>query len=215
MPPRRSSRAASVKPVEPVAKPAPRAARSQPPKRAAAERSPSPPPKRRRAATKEPEPPVKKPRSKAAAAPAAKKPLSKKATAPARKPLAINGLPAVHEEATPKEVVPQKPYFNALPTPPEHTRPAPQLFVWGAGNFGQFGMGPDHLGEFGKPRKNPWIEEQIGDGSFGGEGAGLEAVAAGGLHTLFIDEKGTVSSIIHSRSTPSHDIPAGMVVWSK
>ena len=83
-------------------------------------------------------------------------------------------------------------YLNALPTPPEHLRPANQIFVWGAGNFGQFGMGPDHLGEFDKPRKNPWIDEKIGSGVFGGEGAGLEAIAAGGLHTMFIDEKGTV-----------------------
>ncbi|KII94912.1 hypothetical protein PLICRDRAFT_99133 [Plicaturopsis crispa FD-325 SS-3] len=88
-----------------------------------------------------------------------------------------------------------KPYFNPLPTPPEpHLRPAPQLFVWGAGNFGQFGMGPDVLGEFGKPRKNAWVEEQMQKGSFGEAGAGIEAIAAGGLHTMFIDEKGTIWS---------------------
>lgn len=140
MPPRKSSRVASAKPAAPAtgaAKPAVRAPRSQPAKRAAAERSPSPP---------------------------------------------------VREE------VPQKPYFNALPTAPAHTRPSPQLFVWGAGNFGQFGMGTDFLGEFGKPKKSGWIEEQIEEGIFGGEGAGLEAIAAGGLHTLMIDEKGTVST---------------------
>lgn len=57
-------------------------------------------------------------------------------------------------------------------------------------------MGADSLGEFEKPRKNPWIESKIQDGAFGGEGAGLEAVAAGGLHTLFIDEKGVVSACV-------------------
>jgi regulator of chromosome condensation len=53
-------------------------------------------------------------------------------------------------------------------------------------------MGPDVLGELVKPRKNAWIERKIEEGVFGGEGAGIECVAAGGLHTLFIDEKGTV-----------------------
>lgn len=187
MPPRRSSRATSAKPVPaPTVKPALRAPRSQPTKRKVSERSPSPPPKRKRTDAKEQVPPAKKPRSKAAATPIAKKPLSRTRAAPVKRPQA-NGLPAVREE------IPQKPYFNPLPVPPTHTRPAPQLFVWGAGNFGQFGMGSDFLGEFGKPKKNGWIEKRIGEGIFGGEGAGLEAVAAGGLHTLFIDEKGTVS----------------------
>ena len=55
-------------------------------------------------------------------------------------------------------------------------------------------MGPDLLDEFDKPKKHTWIEKKIDEGVFGAEaGAGLEAVAAGGLHTLFLDEKGTVS----------------------
>ncbi|KAH7887560.1 regulator of chromosome condensation 1/beta-lactamase-inhibitor protein II [Phlebopus sp. FC_14] len=99
-----------------------------------------------------------------------------------------NGLAVVHEEPQ------QKPYFNPLPTPPEHPRPANKLFVWGAGNFGQFGMGPDLLDEFNSPRRNPWIEKKMAEGVFGSPGAGLEAIAAGGMHTLFIDERGTVWS---------------------
>lgn len=87
-----------------------------------------------------------------------------------------------------------KKIVNALPTPPEHTRPANQIFVWGAGNFGQFGMGPEHLDEFDKPKKNPWFEKKMEEGLFGGEGAGIESVAAGGLHSLFVDEKGTIWS---------------------
>ena len=55
-------------------------------------------------------------------------------------------------------------------------------------------MGPDVLGELDKPRKNVWVEQQMEEGTFGEVGAGLESVAGGGLHTLFIDEKGTVSS---------------------
>ncbi|EPQ59146.1 RCC1/BLIP-II protein [Gloeophyllum trabeum ATCC 11539] len=89
----------------------------------------------------------------------------------------------------------QAPYFNPLPIPPAHMRPPYQLWGWGAGNFGQLGMGPDLLGEYPKPKRNLWIEEQIKKGTFGDEeGAGLEAIAAGGMHTIFIDEKGTVWS---------------------
>lgn len=87
-----------------------------------------------------------------------------------------------------------RPHFNDLPTPADHTRPTAQLFVWGAGNFGQFAMGVDALGEFDKPRRNTWVEKKIEEGAFGGEDCGFEAVAAGGLHSLFIDEKGTVWS---------------------
>ncbi|PAV20470.1 RCC1 BLIP-II [Pyrrhoderma noxium] len=84
--------------------------------------------------------------------------------------------------------------INSLPTPPEHPRPSNQIFVWGAGNFGQFGMGPEYLDEFDKPKKNPWFEKKIEEGIFGGEGAGIESIAAGGLHSLFVDEKGTIWS---------------------
>jgi regulator of chromosome condensation len=85
--------------------------------------------------------------------------------------------------------------FNALSTAPEPYRPALQLFVWGAGNFGQFGAGPDDLGEKNKPKRNPWVDEKIAEGAFGtSAGAGIETIASGGLHTLFIDEKGTVWS---------------------
>lgn len=54
-------------------------------------------------------------------------------------------------------------------------------------------MGSDVLGELPKPRKNAWVEEGIKDNIFGPDGAGIEAIAAGGLHTIFVDEKGTVS----------------------
>ena len=86
-----------------------------------------------------------------------------------------------------------KPYLNPLPTPPPKQRPGLVAFAWGAGNFGQFGMGPDYLGEFDKPKKNAWVEEGIEDGKFGEEGAGIESVASGGLHSVFVDERGTVS----------------------
>jgi hypothetical protein len=67
------------------------------------------------------------------------------------------------------------------------------MFVWGAGNFGQFGMGTAFLGDYDKPTRNKLVEEKITQGTFGGEGAGIESVASGGLHTLFVDEAGKVS----------------------
>ncbi|KAH8094886.1 RCC1/BLIP-II [Cristinia sonorae] len=190
MPPRRSARAASAKPVsqvaeKPAAKPASKAATKptskaapKPTSRAAKrpaspENDPPPPAKRSRAPPKVVENGVV-PKDTAKAAPAPRKPAGRPARAP-RQPVAV-----VHH--------------NPLPTAPEHVRPAPLLFVWGAGNFGQFGMGPDALGDFEKPRRNPWVEKAIKEGRFGEEGAGFETIAAGGLHSLFIDEKGTVWS---------------------
>lgn len=125
---------------------------------------------------------------------------------PAKRARAKNGAaqptkkPAKKSEPAKKASAPRirtvKPPVNSLATPPDHPRPANQLFVWGAGNFGQFGMGPEHLDEFDKPKKNPWIEKKMEEGAFGEEDSGIECVAAGGLHTMFIDEKGTVS--LHS-----------------
>lgn len=59
-------------------------------------------------------------------------------------------------------------------------------------------MGPDILGELDKPKKSIWVEQKIQEGAFGSEGAGLESIVAGGLHSLFIDERGTVSIFGHS-----------------
>lgn len=103
----------------------------------------------------------------------------------------INGIkrPASVPPA-PKQL---KPYFNPLPVPPQRKRPGLLPFVWGTGNFGQFGMGPDVLGEVSKPKRNTWIEEHIEAGAFGEDNAGIESVACGGLHTIFLDERGTVS----------------------
>lgn len=193
---RRSARAASQKPEEPkaaaikaaVAKTtAPKAEKSTRPVARTPSRS------KKRAASPEVSPlPTKRSRPKAGVSDAedAKKVPSKKAPATAapkkvtKQPTA-NGLTPVHEP---------KPHFNPLPMANDHPRPANQLFVWGAGNFGQFGWGADQLGEFAVPKRNTWFEKKLEEGVFGGEGAGLEAIAAGGLHTLFIDEKGTVWS---------------------
>lgn len=65
-------------------------------------------------------------------------------------------------------------------------------------------MGPDVLHEVQKPKRSLWAEEQIAAGKFGGEGAGLETAIAGGLHTLLVDEKGTVRHFQLSVSSISY-----------
>ncbi|KAG1755475.1 regulator of chromosome condensation 1/beta-lactamase-inhibitor protein II [Suillus lakei] len=181
---RRSARAASQKPEEPkaaaikaaVAKTT--AAKAEKSTRAVA-RTPSRT-KKRAASPEASPPPIKRSRPKAGVSDAeeAKKLPSKKApatTAPKKvtKQPTANSLTPVSE---------QKAHLNPLPSPNDHPRPANQLFVWGAGNFGQFGWGADQLGEFAVPKRNTWFEKKMEEGVFGG------------LHTLFIDEKGTVWS---------------------
>lgn len=90
-----------------------------------------------------------------------------------------------------------EPPINAIPEFPAKMVPPAQIFVWGTGNFGQFGMGPSYLDELSKPTRNTWVEEKIAQGVFGsGPGSGIVGVAAGGLHSLFIDENGTVRSFL-------------------
>jgi regulator of chromosome condensation len=87
------------------------------------------------------------------------------------------------------------PPINDLPPFPAKMDPPAMIFVWGTGNFGQFGMGPAYLDELSKPTRNTWVEEKISQGVFGpAPGSGIITVAAGGLHSLFIDENGTVCS---------------------
>ncbi|KAG5648857.1 hypothetical protein DXG03_000206 [Asterophora parasitica] len=194
MPPRRSSRAASLKPASkaeptPLEKAVANRPKSQPAKKRAASPQRSPSPTRKRSRTTSNQKPENEP---PAAAPASKKP-SSKAAAPKKPTQPLKRQASGKLSSIPEGPIPQlKPYFNPLPTPPEAIRPGLQLFAWGAGNFGQFGMGPDVLGELDKPKKSLWVEEQIAKGTFGEEGAGIESVVGGGLHTLFIDEKGTV-----------------------
>ncbi|KIM46334.1 hypothetical protein M413DRAFT_441417 [Hebeloma cylindrosporum] len=189
---RRSSRAPSVKPAsksgldKPASKPHLNGTST---KRAASPEHQDPPPAKRSRSGSQPSendppapPPSRKPRSKIAA--------SETATKKSRK------LSPVRENA-PVQAFNQlqlKPYFNELPVPPLSQRPGLLPFAWGTGNFGQFGMGPDVLGELPKPRRNTWAEEQMEDDAFGENNAGMEFVAAGGLHTVFIDEKGTLWS---------------------
>ncbi|KAG6878592.1 hypothetical protein C0993_003047 [Termitomyces sp. T159_Od127] len=187
---RRSVRAVSVKPAsKPEPTPLEKAAsnrsnRSNASKKRPASQERAPPVSKRSRTTTaqkpENDPPAQAPRS-------SRKPTSKKPTQPLKKQPSVK-LASIKEALIPQ----QRPYFNPLPVPPEAKRPGLQLFVWGAGNFGQFGMGPDDLDQHDKPKRNAWVEKQMQNGTFGEVGAGLESIAAGGLHTCFIDEKGTV-----------------------
>lgn len=92
----------------------------------------------------------------------------------------------------PKEHKARPPSLNPLRKAAERVRPARQLFVYGNGDFGQLGLGPDETTELFKPKLHEWCAEAVAAGSFGEEGAGIEAVAAGGMHSLMVDEEGKV-----------------------
>jgi regulator of chromosome condensation len=188
---RRSSRSASAKPpsaaAKPLSKSVPNSQTNGTKRPASTEPSMTPLPKRSRSESQKPEndPPVAVSRNK---------PNSRSAQPAKNK---SRKLSPVHE--APPALKQLKPYFNPLPVPPQKQRPGLLPFVWGTGNFGQFGMGPAVLGEVSKPKRNTWIEEHIEAGAFGEDNAGIESVACGGLHTIFLDERGTVS---HSQRSP-------------
>lgn len=201
MPPRRSSRAPSAQPVSKPPSAAvevngingihPESNKRSP----SVDRPSSPPPKRLRSDSKKSEnlPPTtgtRKPPSRTA-----KKGPEVVVVRKSRK------LSPVREAEPAQVAKPEhkqlKPYFNQVPTPPQPLRPGLLPFVWGAGNFGQFGLGPEYTAEISKPKKHNWMEKKMDEGVFGEPGAGIESVAAGGLHTVFIDEKGTVCHFSH------------------
>ncbi|CAE6398586.1 unnamed protein product [Rhizoctonia solani] len=70
-----------------------------------------------------------------------------------------------------------------------------QLFVFGNGDMGQFGLGTSVLGDISRPRQHVWFKEAIDAGILGtAPGAGIDALCAGGMHTLVVDEVGRVWS---------------------
>ena len=188
---RRSSRSMSAKPpsaaANPPSKSVPNSQTNGTKRPASADSSMAPLPKRSRSVSQKPEndAPVagtkSKPNSRSALTGDSAQPATKKL----RKLSPIREAPPASKQL--------KPYFNPLPVPPQKQRPSLLPFFWGTGNFGQFGMGPDVLGEVSKPKRNTWIEEHIEAGAFGEDDAGIESVACGGLHTIFLDERGTVS----------------------
>ncbi|KAG9095608.1 hypothetical protein FRC06_009628 [Ceratobasidium sp. 370] len=82
------------------------------------------------------------------------------------------------------------PTLNSIPAIPDHPRPAYQMLVFGNGDSSQFGMGPDATGEYPRPRMQKFFKTASDEGKLGGEGAGIESLAAGGMHTLAVDEAG-------------------------
>ncbi|KAG8786589.1 hypothetical protein FRC15_011137 [Serendipita sp. 397] len=95
---------------------------------------------------------------------------------------------------TAKPAKEKAPPLNPLRQPAALARPPRRLFVFGNGDFGQLGLGPDETTELTKPKLHAWCEEAIAEGKFGEAGAGIEAVAAGGMHSLMVDEQGKVWS---------------------
>lgn len=83
--------------------------------------------------------------------------------------------------------------INAVPEPASHPRPPRLAFVFGTGDFGQFGLGTETLDEIARPRLHAWFETAAKNNTLGSEGAGLEMICAGGMHSLAIDEVGKVS----------------------
>ncbi len=159
-----------------------------------------PPINGKRPASEEPEKPRSKrakngtvePTAKPARKAPAKKTTTSKPAAPRAPKVALNALPRLNDYV-------------------ESGQPN-QMFVWGAGNFGQFGMGPDLLDEYSKPKKNAWVEKKVEEGAFGEAGAGIAVIAAGGLHTLFVDEKGTVRRFASLSTFNLLSLEAGMVL---
>jgi regulator of chromosome condensation len=91
----------------------------------------------------------------------------------------------------------------------EIAKPERQLFVFGTGDNGQLGLGPDETDEVSRPRLNTYMEEKIAEGKLAREGqdkGGFEKIACGGMHTLAVDEAGQVSSRTLSGSSLIHQI---------
>ncbi|TFK24771.1 RCC1 domain-containing protein [Coprinopsis marcescibilis] len=133
--------------------------------------------------------PVAKPTTKAAAAKPASKPAPKAAEAPAAnaKPKAVKPLKAASSKII-------EPDLNPLPKSPVPSRPALTVFIWGASDSGQLGLG-ERMDEVPRPKPHPWVKENILKGTFGTEpGAGIVTVTSGGLHTYLLDEAGNVWS---------------------
>ncbi|KIJ49704.1 hypothetical protein M422DRAFT_777621 [Sphaerobolus stellatus SS14] len=84
--------------------------------------------------------------------------------------------------------------INAVPTAASHPRPPRLCWIFGTGDFGQFGLGTETLGEITRPRLHAWFESATQKDILGSQGAGIERIAAGGMHTLVIDEAGKVWS---------------------
>ncbi|KAF8314935.1 RCC1/BLIP-II [Clavulina sp. PMI_390] len=175
-PAKRPRRAASVKPAE---KPAPkaRAAAASVAKDAKASKN------KENVSTKKA--PAKSAKAKATAGSQGSSTTTKKS----EKTKDEQPKPKVARVAKPKE-----PTFNALvPIPSPRAYPV-HTYVFGNGDAGQFGLGPDVMDEIPRPRLQTWIEEGIKEGRFGPKGTGFESLVAGGMHSIAISSDGRLWS---------------------
>ncbi|KZV75873.1 RCC1/BLIP-II protein [Peniophora sp. CONT] len=193
MPPRRARQPTAD--AAPAAKPTRASNRTATKRAASPESSRTPPPvaKRSRSAA------TKKNENDAEVAAPAPRSKRTRTTTPAVEKAATKEKAAPKEKAEPKKKSPvekkekvMEPPFIAIPQLPEPVRPCNQIFVWGCGDFGQFGLGPEHMGENEKPRRQAWVEKKIEEDVVKG---GVVAIASGGMHSLFTDEQGTVFSM--------------------
>ncbi|WVQ83752.1 hypothetical protein IAT38_005896 [Cryptococcus sp. DSM 104549] len=121
-----------------------------------------------------------------------KRRISETAPAPAAKKGRVSATPSVAGRVRRVAVD-----VNSVPAIPAVAQPHNALFIWGTGDSGQFGLGPDELDEIARPKLHSWFEEQVEEGTLsrdGKPGGGLETVSSGGMHTLAIDEGGRVRS---------------------
>jgi regulator of chromosome condensation len=99
---------------------------------------------------------------------------------------------ATPKPKTPRVLKPKPPPFNALPTIHSPRLYPIHAFVFGNGDAGQFGLGPDVVDEIGRPKHHSWIKEAIDEGKFGEKGSGFEVLVAGGMHSIAISPNGKV-----------------------
>ncbi|OBZ67722.1 Protein pim1 [Grifola frondosa] len=181
--PARTTRSSSRKPpTEEV--PAKRAKRAASP-------PPAPPAKRTSRSRTRTTPAEPKTNGVAKAKSASKAKAAPKSRVSAKAPLKAKPAPNEAEPVLPrkpKTPAPAKKRAPAVLPAPLNPLPVPQYIC------GQLGISAEFCADLDKPRRNPYVDKKIEERAFGVDGAGLEAIAAGGLHTLFIDEKGTVWS---------------------
>ncbi|GJN92900.1 hypothetical protein Rhopal_005940-T1 [Rhodotorula paludigena] len=112
---------------------------------------------------------------------------------PVRAPIkGINALPARFAAFPPFAAFADSFAVPELPAPEDAPR---TVFVFGAGDMGQHGLGTDStvLDEIKRPRRHVGFEEWIEGGENGWEG-GVADLVCGGMHTLAINNEGKVYS---------------------
>lgn len=111
-----------------------------------------------------------------------RKPTAKRRKAPV---LGLNPLPTLFPSLV-------EPFTFDIPSIPAPSEAARCVFVFGNGDSGQNGLGPEVTAEIKKPRLQKWFEERISAG--GAWDGGVAEMTSGGMFTLAIDGEGRVWS---------------------